>query len=314
MSRREYAKAREEFRRTLEVSPRHLGARGGLLQMDIEEGRNQAALDGALSILAETREFDPVFYYVAAQLYVRNGRASEGLDRFRRFAVEHPEVPQVRTGLGVLLQAAGDLEGARGAFRTSLDLKPDALYALQELYTLETPAGDLQGLLRRCDAAAALMPQAILPYNWAALVLRRLGRPAEAESRLRRALVVDPGSSLSLVNLSSLLVDTGRAEEAIPFLEAVLRTDPSRAEARVNLVVALGQLHRLPEARRAFALAGGGTPSASPELLNAMAFACYLNGAAEEARALLAQSLTRRPDQAEARRLLARIDAAPPAG
>ena len=314
MSRRDYRRAREEFRRTLEMSPQHLGARGGILQMDIEEGRYAAALDDTLSILAETRDFDPVFYYVAAQLYVRSGRAAAGLERFHAMVVEQPAVPQVRTGLGVLLQAAGDLEGARSAFRTSLDLKPDALYALQELYALETPAGDLRGLLRRCDAAAELVPQSILPYNWAALVLRRLGRPAEAEDRLRQALAADPGSSLTLVNLSSLLVDTGRAEQAIPFLEEVLRTDPDRTEARVNLIVALGQLRRLPEARKLFTAAGGNALSATPELLNAMAFACYLNGAVAEARPLLQQSLTRRPDQAEARRLLARIDAAPPAG
>jgi tetratricopeptide (TPR) repeat protein len=314
MSRREYRRAREEFERTLEISPHHLGALGGLLQMDIEEGRNAAALDGVLALIGGGRDFDPVFYYVAAQLYVRTGRGAQGLDRFRQLVADHPRVPQVRTGLGVLLQAAGDVEGAKEAYRASLDLKPEAIYALQELYSLEVPGGDLPGLLRRCDAAAERMPQSILPDNWAALVLRRLGRPVEAEARFRRALEVDPESSLSLVNLSSLLVDTGRADQAVPLLEKAARVDPSRVEARVNLVVALGQLHRLPEARKIFALAGGGTSAATPELLNAMAFACYLNGAATEARALLSQSLTRRPDQAEARRLRARLDAPPPAG
>jgi len=46
------------------------------------------------------------------------------------------------------------------------------------------------------------------------------------------------------------------------------------------------------------------------ELLNAMGYACYLNGAMREARDLITRSLNRDPDQEKVRRLLTAIDEA----
>jgi Flp pilus assembly protein TadD/arylsulfatase A-like enzyme len=298
--------AREAFGEALERSPGNLTARGGLIQIDILEGRPEVALEATLRMIQETSGFDPVFHAIAAQLFVRTGRVDEGLERFQALAREHPEAPEVHTGLGILLQHAGREQAAKGEYRRALDRRPDAVFALQELFSLEMPDGDLADLLRRLRAAIDAAPQTVMAYNWRGLVLRRLGHEAEAERSFREALRLDPGGVRTLVNLSALLVDAGRTDEAIPLLRRAREADPGALEARINLVVALGRAGRLDEARAEFEAAGG-EASGSKDLLNAMAFASYLNDAAEEARALLERSLALDPEQPEARRLLGRV-------
>lgn len=298
--------AREAFDEALERYPGNLTARGGRIQIDMMEGRLEEALDGTLRLLDETTGFDPVFYYIAAQLYARTGRAEEGLAAFRGLVRSRPDVSFIHTGLGILHQALGDARQAAAAYREALDLKPDALYALQELFALES-AGDPTALLARIDAAIRLSAAPVMPYNWRGLVLRRLGRDAEAEDSFRRALEEDPDSVRTLVNLSALLVEDRREEEAIPLLRRAVGIDPTALEPRVNLIVALGRTGRLQEAWTEYDEAGGAELE-SPPLLNGMALACYLNREPAAARQLLEQSLSLDPEQPDARKLLARLD------
>ena len=298
--RGERERARREFELALQLMPDHPAAVGGLVQLDIHEGKLEPALQSAKRLLQRpSPSLNPVFYFLTAYLFVETGRTDDGLEFYRDLANARPQVSQVFTGLGVLLQAHGDVPGALAAYRRALDGKPDALYALQELYSLDSPLPALDYCARAIEAA----PQEIMPYNWQGLTLRRLGRPGEAEASFRKALDVSPDSLRTLVNLSSLLVDGGRAEEALPLLRRVLEQPDAPMEARVNLVVALGRTAGLAEAEEVFQAA---EPQGT-DLLNAMAFACYLNDSPARARDLIERSLALDPEQAEARRLLAQV-------
>lgn len=302
--RGERERARQEFERALELLPDHPGALGGLVQLDLNEGKLEDALASARRLLRRSGPgLNPVFYFLTAYLFVETGHADDGLEFYGDLARERPQVSQVFTGLGVLLQARGDHPGALAAYRKALDGKPDALYALQELYTLEVGSTRLAQVLAYCARAIEAAPQEVMPYNWQGLTLRKLGRAQQAEASFRRALEVSPDSLRTQVNLSSLLVDGGRAEEALPLLRRVLGQQGAPREARVNLVVALGRTGRLAEAGEVFQ---AGEPGGT-DLLNAMAFACYLNQATGRARELLQRSLLLDPEQPEARRLLAQL-------
>jgi len=298
--RGERERARQEFEQALQLMPEHPGAVGGLVQLDLMEGRLEDALQSARRLVQRSDPgLNPVFYFLTAYLFVETGRVDDGLEFYDDLARRRPQVSQVFTGLGLLRQARGDIAGALAVYRTALDGKPDALYALQELYTLDTGAQ----VLAYCARAIEAMPQEVMPYNWQGLTLRKLGRLDQAEASFRRALDVAPDSLRTLVNLSSLLVDSGRAEEALPLLRRVVEQKEPPLEARVNLVVALGRTSRLAEAEEVF----DAGETQGPDLLNAMAFACYLNEAPGRARELLERSLTLDPQQPEARRLLAQL-------
>ncbi len=315
--RGELDRAREEFRLALQLTPGHLGALGGVIQIDMNEGALDAALSATLDLLSrEIPVMDPVFYFIAAYLHAETGQTKVGLALFRDLTAGRPDVDQLFTGLGLLLQADGDVQGALLAYRQALDLRPAALYALQELYTLETGRGRVADLMQRCSLAIEEAPYAVMPYNWKALLLRRTGQTVEAEAAFRKALALDPDSIRTLVNLSSLLADTDRAAEAIPLLRHALTLDAALWEARVNLVVALGRGGKLTQAEAVFQEVDHDRESPSEllaQLLNAMAFAYYLNDAPAEARALLERSLQLDPAQTEARRLLDTVNASTPA-
>jgi tetratricopeptide (TPR) repeat protein len=305
--RGETERARREFRQALDLMPDHPGALGGMVQLDLNERNFEAALDGARKALEQGGPgMNPVFYFLTAYLFTRTGEVEEGLRLYRVLSEQRPSTSQVHTGIGVLLQARGDVAGALAAYRKALELKPDALYALQELYSSLSVQGASPGeVLAACEGAIQAAPREVMPYNWRGLVLRRQGQSEAAEASFRQALEVAPDSVRTLVNLSSLLVDGGRPEEGIPLLEQVVDQVDAPWEARVNLIVALGRAGRLADAEEVFEEAGPDVPTT---VLNAMGFACYLNDAPERARELLERSLEQDPEQAEARRLLRQLD------
>lgn len=75
------------------------------------------------------------------------------------------------------------------------------------------------------------------PEPWLELGQKQLalGRLADAESTFRRILDWDPGNLLAREWLAVALHGTGRREEAIGLLRAVLEEDPDRPEPRYNL-------------------------------------------------------------------------------
>jgi Tfp pilus assembly protein PilF len=77
----------------------------------------------------------------------------------------------------------------------------------------------------------------------------RLGRPADSESELRTALVLDPGFVPALVNLADLFRAQGRDADGERFLEGALRAVPDSAE----VLHSLGLL-RVRQGRRSEAL------------------------------------------------------------
>lgn len=86
---------------------------------------------------------------------------------------------------------------------------------------------------------------------------RRKASPAEAESHLRQALLIDSGFQQARLTLSALLVQTGKYEQAA--IESQKLVDDPTFEApwraHTNLGWALFKLGRIPEARQNLELA-----------------------------------------------------------
>jgi tetratricopeptide (TPR) repeat protein len=91
-------------------------------------------------------------------------------------------------------------------------------------------------------------PGCWMAHNNLSVVLRQEGRIEDAMWHCEQAVRFKPDSAEVHNNLGVTLVQLGRAQEAIGHYQQALRIKSNLAEAHYNLGVALAQLGRLPEA------------------------------------------------------------------
>ncbi len=109
------------------------------------------------------------------------------------------------------------------------------LNALAQTLQSALTSGDWERALQTADRMLEAVPRhAPLHYN-RALVLKRLGRDAEAIDGLRTALDCDPNHDNARFELASTCLETGKAQEAADLLEIYLADHPDDADARINL-------------------------------------------------------------------------------
>ncbi|HET9579571.1 MAG TPA: protein arginine N-methyltransferase [Usitatibacter sp.] len=91
-------------------------------------------------------------------------------------------------------------------------------------------------------------------FGWKALgvVLKNLGRSADALAPMKKAVALAPGDAEAHSNLGSILGDLGRFDEAEASFRRALKIDPYSAEALYHLGIALNFLGRPDEAAASF--------------------------------------------------------------
>ncbi|MDE3179276.1 MAG: tetratricopeptide repeat protein, partial [Acidobacteriota bacterium] len=138
-----------------------------------------------------------------------------------------PAVPDV-------LSIAGTVLTSRAATRYSATERRQKAALLFE-------RGELEEASRLFAEALKTEETSDLWVNWATTQIAR-NRAGEAESGLRRALLLDPGHLQAALKLGILLAHLGRYDDAVPLLERSLRTLPASGR---------GEVERLAEACRA---------------------------------------------------------------
>ncbi len=217
---------------------------------------------------------------VAAQA----GRSAEAAQEFRKALAARPESVEARVDLGSVLALAGDRDGAVAQFRDALRLDPSNVTAHFNLGSLLPPAearphfeavvaarpDDAEARRRLAQALrdGGHLPEALMQYGKAvalapadetarlgeAETLVRLGRYAEARSRLEDDLRQMPESGLLSHALARLLAacpdrTVRDGARALPLAQAVWQAQPTAAHAR-TVALALAELGRCEEAGR----------------------------------------------------------------
>jgi Flp pilus assembly protein TadD len=188
-----------------------------------------------------------------ARALARNPDARrEALGLFEGLAADHPNDPEVLTGLGRCRLELGDVNAALPVLRKAADLRPSDGDALAEYGRAVLEAGDptaAEPILRR---AAALAPNARLPNYYLGLCLNRLGRTDDARPfldaatriyadaqkvhELSRQLFHNPSAGPEQrCALGELLCRTGHEDEGEYWLRSALAADPGYEPARKAL-------------------------------------------------------------------------------
>ncbi len=137
----------------------------------------------------------------------------------RAIVAEHPDYAEAYNSLGVVYSRLGRHGEARQAFKKVLDLDPTSATAYENLGVDELATGELDAAASALSLALSLDPRLAGAHNTMAAVYMRRGRREDAIDECKTALTVAPDSFDVLYNLGTTLADSGRMDEARPYLD-----------------------------------------------------------------------------------------------
>ncbi len=153
-----------------------------------------------------------------------------------RYAADRTRMArQLGTTLAAL-SVPGALSAMAGKIHQALSRDPDNAELLYQAVLIDFQTGDKAGALRLLDRLEAAQPFAPEPAVLRTLLLRSLGRAAEAEPGLRRAIAAEPYYFQSYGLLAQLWSETGRTAEALAYLEGLLARMPDSRQLRLTYV------------------------------------------------------------------------------
>ncbi|HEX4825053.1 MAG TPA: alkaline phosphatase family protein [Candidatus Polarisedimenticolaceae bacterium] len=183
--------------------------------------------------------------------------------------------PGVRVAAqGRVLEASGDADGARRAYRQSLESDPLTVTIAQRLSRLDAAAGqpfDLEPFLLKTVAAH---PKVDAYWDMAGQISMGRADYADAVERFGKANALQPDEGLYIGHLASALAASGRPDDARRALAWTDRVAPSDAEAWMAVGAAWDRLGDADLAVRAFREARKrGLPGPGADIGEALALA-----------------------------------------
>lgn len=225
--------AARHYRGALALDPKSAQAMHLLGTLELQQNRPTAARPWLEQALALSRD-DMNIWYVYGLTLEDLGDEDGALAAFEQAARLGPDSIDAQTKLAELHQKRGRGDEAEQRYRRELAVNPRDSRLLTALGSLLLNQGRAEEALPLFETAYAVQPDPELAGNLG-VVLRRLGRPAEAEVRFREAVAGRPNNPLHLCNLATALIDQGNLNEAAGLLMATLQIDPNYADAHFGL-------------------------------------------------------------------------------
>jgi predicted Zn-dependent protease len=189
----------------------------------------------------------PDVHYALASLYQRLGRGEEAQAaraRFQELNREAEEREHLSKRVAVEYKRArqlleeGKLIEAESAFRAVLELDPENAVVCSMLAKIAFSKGDVAAANRWISEALENDDSLGEYYYLKAFFALRSEKLPDAELAVRRSLDLSPGYPDAWILLGSILVDSGRAEEAVDAFRKAEALEPSNATIQLNLASA----------------------------------------------------------------------------
>ncbi len=184
---------------------------------------------------------------------LRLGLVDEAMASFERALALAPESVEARLNAAHALLQTGRVEAAARLYREALERGGERPEILRVAALGLQRAGDLENARASFARVLAIAPDDSMARGQYALVLDALGRAAQADAEIERALA-GPAVVPSLHNSRGvLLLHRCQWAAAANAFRAALEGEPANVEARINLALALLHLGQRDEARREMA-------------------------------------------------------------
>lgn len=345
LAHKQMTEAEAQLKKVIELQPDDLSHRYRLARFHML-AKNVPAAEQALrdAIEAASESVEPKA--ALADLLAANGAPDKAEAELKKFAAAEKDGASMQLALAKFRETQRKPDAAEAVYREIIkeqELKPDGLTARNRLATLLLQKQDVKGAtplidevlkenprdndslvlrgnlaLAKGDAPAAIADlRAVLRDQPASIpVLRALARAhlqnnelALAEETLRSAAQSNPGDRQVRLELSQLLTQSGRAEQARPVMEQLVKEMPSDVNT-------LESLFRVQAAMKDLAAARA-TAETIKQVRPDMPLGWYLEGAVSEAEqkydaaeASYVRSLEVQPNAGEPLTALVRVDVA----
>jgi choline-sulfatase len=190
MSQRQYAEAWDDYRRALELNPRHDLAATGMGRAALAEG--DAA--GALKAFRRALELNPHSYLVKlamAKAYEQLNRLPEALDLEKEALAAHPEDGKANSDYGVTLVRLRQYRDGLPALEKAVRLGYRSAVTYNFLGTAQLAEGRSEQGVRAYEEATRLDAKYSAPYGNLALFYLRAGQNEKAQQYYQKACLVD---------------------------------------------------------------------------------------------------------------------------
>ena len=205
--------------------------------------------------------------YLGGVVQAELGEYEQAASSFRRTLASDPFYLPASVRLAETLLAAGDAESSRAAYERLLREVPELALARYGYGRALASLGDASGAMAQYEQAVRLTPEFGAARYVLALAYRDAGLPDRAQEQLEahrragasRPPLADPllddvraltGAARQLIAAATRAAGAGRSDEAIALHLQALDSDPTAAQAHVNLISLYGRAGRGADAER----------------------------------------------------------------
>jgi Flp pilus assembly protein TadD len=214
-------------------------------QAAMDKNDYEAAILPLQKFIAEQPEV-AYAHFQLAYAYTALKRPSEARAEYERCIVLDPKMAEAQLNLGTLLLSS-DAKAAAGPLSKAVELQPSQSRPRYLLGIAQERSGDLTGAVQSFEGVTHLDPKDADAYTHLGGLLLRLGRPAEAEGKFRRALEIAPKSIPALQGLAQSL-ELQKKPEAAEAYRNYLAVEPGNAAAKEFLIHSLLEQKKYDEA------------------------------------------------------------------
>jgi Flp pilus assembly protein TadD len=203
-------------------------------QKAIDKNNFEAAIPPLQKVLADQPDF-AFAHFQLAYVFTALKKTTEARAEYERTIAIDPKMTEAYVNLGMLLLDSKQDADAVAPLRKAVDLLPAQSRPRYLLAVALDRSGDHAGAAESFDALLHLDPNDITAIDYLAWGALRAGKPAEAETRFRRALEVQPNSAEGRRGLAESL-DAQKKPEAAAAYREYLALTPNDADARARYI------------------------------------------------------------------------------
>jgi tetratricopeptide (TPR) repeat protein len=205
----------------------------------------------ALELLETVQSAAPqAALFPAARAFLQLGAVQAGLAKLEEAVEVLPDHVEARLALALVLRDVDRTEDAARVLRESVERFPDDSRAAEQLSLVLLSQGLAEEALAVAESALARgLESPLLRLAAGAAAGKSVGKREEGIAHLERALALgppDPGRTH--LELGVLLAESGRHNDAVPYLGEAARLLPESADAQFRLATSLRALGRTEEA------------------------------------------------------------------